>query len=75
MWAEVSIGGVAIAAVLGAVFTANSYTWPAGLATQYALKNGISGGNGVYAVGAANTFPNKTSKATNYWVDVVLATG
>ena len=41
LWAEVLIGAVAIAVVLGAVYTANSYHWPAGLATQYAVKHGI----------------------------------
>jgi D-xylose transport system permease protein len=41
MWAEVLIGAVAIAVALGAVYTANSYHWPAGLATQYAVKHGI----------------------------------
>ncbi|MDX6412307.1 MAG: D-xylose transport system permease protein, partial [Gaiellaceae bacterium] len=33
MWAEVLIGAVAIVVVLGAVYTSNSYHWPAGLAT------------------------------------------
>ncbi|GAA0359946.1 DUF4082 domain-containing protein [Actinoallomurus spadix] len=31
-----------------------------------------SGGNGVYAYGAANAFPSNTYQATNYWVDVVF---
>jgi D-xylose transport system permease protein len=42
MWAEVLIGVVAIAVVLGGVFVSNSYHWPAGLATQYAAKHGIT---------------------------------
>jgi VCBS repeat-containing protein len=29
-----------------------------------------SGGNGVYAYGSANQFPNQTYQAANYWVDV-----
>ncbi|GAA2882491.1 hypothetical protein GCM10010517_45650 [Streptosporangium fragile] len=29
-------------------------------------------GNGVYAYGAANAFPNSNFQATNYWVDVVF---
>jgi D-xylose transport system permease protein len=41
LWAEVLIGVVATAVVLGAVFVANSYHWPPGLATQYAEKHGI----------------------------------
>jgi hypothetical protein len=40
----------------------------------HALANGVSGGDGVYAYGASSTFPNKTYKAANYWVDVVLVT-
>jgi len=37
----------------------------------HALADGVSGGNGVYAYGAAGTFPNQTFNASNYWVDVV----
>jgi hypothetical protein len=32
-----------------------------------------SGGNGVYAYGSGNPFPNNTFNASNYWVDVVFA--
>jgi D-xylose transport system permease protein len=35
------LGIVSIAIVLGAVWVANSYHWPAGLATQYAVAHGI----------------------------------
>ena len=42
MWAEVLIGVVASAVTLGGVFVANSYHWPAGLASQYAKANGIT---------------------------------
>jgi hypothetical protein len=33
----------------------------------------VVGGNGVYAYGAATTFPVKTFDAVNYWVDVVFS--
>ena len=33
------------------------------------------GGNGVYAYGSASTFPSNTYGATNYWVDVMFASG
>ena len=38
------------------------------------LRDGVSGGNGVYAYGASSTFPTNTYNATNYWVDVVFTT-
>ncbi|MEU0516475.1 DUF4082 domain-containing protein [Streptosporangium sp. NPDC006007] len=38
-----------------------------------ALADGTSGGNGVYAYGASDTFPTGTFQSTNYWVDVVFA--
>ena len=57
MWAEVVVGAVAIAVVLGAVFTANSYHWPAGLATQYALKHGIVEPSGGLQIEAGIPFP------------------
>jgi hypothetical protein len=31
--------------------------------------------NGVYAYGSASTFPSNSFNATNYWVDVLFATG
>ncbi len=37
------------------------------------LQDGASGGNGVYAYGAASSFPASTYQATNYWVDVVFS--
>ena len=40
----------------------------------HALKSGASGGNGVFSSGATSTFPTSTSKATNYWVDVIFRT-
>jgi D-xylose transport system permease protein len=41
MWAEVALGVIVCAAVLGAVWVANSYPWPEALAAQYAEANGI----------------------------------
>jgi D-xylose transport system permease protein len=41
MWAEIGIGAVLCAAVLGAVWVTNSYPWPEALAAQYAERNGI----------------------------------
>ncbi|BAZ49412.1 Ig domain protein group 1 domain protein [Nostoc sp. NIES-4103] len=37
------------------------------------LRDGESGGNGVYNYGASS-FPNNTFQASNYWVDVVFVT-
>ena len=42
MWAEVLLGTVGCAFVLGAVWVANSYHWPAGLASQFAKARGIT---------------------------------
>jgi D-xylose transport system permease protein len=42
IWAEALLGIVACAFVLGSVFVANNYHWPAGLATQYATAHGIA---------------------------------
>jgi D-xylose transport system permease protein len=42
MWAEVLLGVVGCAFVLGTVYVANSYHWPAGLATQFAKARGIT---------------------------------
>ncbi len=41
LWAEIAIGAVLCAAVLGAVWVTNSYPWPEALAAQYAEENGI----------------------------------
>ena len=38
-----------------------------------APASGGSGGNGVYAYGAASTFPASTFNSTNYWVDVLFS--
>jgi hypothetical protein len=37
-----------------------------------APSSASTGGNGVYAYGTSNLFPNSTFNATNYWVDVVF---
>ena len=39
------------------------------------LQNGVSGGNGVFTYSPTSTFPTSTFQATNYWVDLVFATG
>ena len=57
MWAEVLIGVVAIGVVLGGVYVANSYHWPAGLATQYAAKHGITEPPGGLQIEAGIPFP------------------
>jgi N,N-dimethylformamidase beta subunit-like, C-terminal/Domain of unknown function (DUF4082)/Putative Ig domain/Bacterial Ig domain len=37
-----------------------------------APSSSSSGGNGVYAYGSSNGFPNNTYNANNYWVDIVF---
>ena len=51
-------------------FTASAFDRP----PLHALRDGTSGGNGVYAYGSAPAFPNSTYAASNYWVDVVYTT-
>ena len=57
LWAESLVGIVSVVAVLGAVYVANSYHWPAGLATQYAVKNGIVEPPGGLQIEAGIPFP------------------
>ena len=38
------------------------------------LRDGVSGGNGVYAYSASSTFPTNTYNGSNYWVDVAFTT-
>ena len=45
----------------------------AGQGPLQALPDGTSGGNGVYVYGG-DSFPTRSFRATNYWVDAVLAT-
>ena len=40
----------------------------------HALRNGVSGGDGVYRYSSTPVFPNSTFNSTNYWVDVVFDT-
>ena len=40
----------------------------------HALANNVSGANGVYAYGAAGTFPGNSFNSSNYWVDIVFST-
>ena len=40
----------------------------------HALRDGVSGGNGVYVYGAS-AFPTNSYQSTNYWVDVVFSAG
>ncbi|HEY6631766.1 MAG TPA: sugar ABC transporter permease [Rhizobiaceae bacterium] len=42
VWAEIFLGVVACAAILGAVWIANSYPWPAGIVNRYAEQHGIA---------------------------------
>jgi len=42
MWTEVVLGTVGCAAVIAAVWVANSYVWPPGLAKAYAKEHGIT---------------------------------
>jgi hypothetical protein len=39
----------------------------------HALRNGVSGGNGVFKYSSWSRFPNQTWNAANYWVDVVFS--
>lgn len=38
----------------------------------HALRDGVSGGNGVYRYGSQPGFPTQTWRASNYWVDVLF---
>jgi Domain of unknown function (DUF4082) len=40
----------------------------------HALRDGVSGANGVYLYGAGG-FPSNTFRSANYWVDVVFTAG
>ncbi|KAF3884583.1 MULTISPECIES: DUF4082 domain-containing protein [Nostocales] len=40
----------------------------------YALRNGVSGANGLYSYGSNPIFPTSSYQSSNYWVDVVFAT-
>ncbi len=51
--------------------TPNYFSTSHGSGPLTAPASGTSGGNGVYAYGSGNEFPNQSYNATNYWVDVV----
>jgi D-xylose transport system permease protein len=57
MWAEVTIGVVAVAAVLGMVWAFNSYLWPPALATRYAAEHGITEPEGGLKIAAGVSWP------------------
>ena len=38
----------------------------------HALQNGVSGANGVIALGSSSSFPSTGSNSSNYWVDAVF---
>ncbi|MEA5502812.1 DUF4082 domain-containing protein [Halotia wernerae UHCC 0503] len=40
----------------------------------HALRNGVSGSNGIYRYTATPAFPTDTYNSSNYWVDVVFTT-
>ncbi len=41
----------------------------------HALRSGVDGLNGVYRYGSGGLFPNLSYNTSNYWADVMLATG
>jgi hypothetical protein len=40
-----------------------------------ALQDGVDGSNGVYSYSSSSVFPTSTYNSSNYWVDVVFASG
>jgi hypothetical protein len=42
-------------------------------APLHALKDGVSGGNGLYLYGTTSAFPGNSYGSSNYWVDVVFS--
>jgi hypothetical protein len=50
----------------------NYFAYPLTIGPLTAPSSSSSGGNGVYAYGSSNLFPNNTFSAANYWVDVVF---
>ncbi|HEV7951045.1 MAG TPA: DUF4082 domain-containing protein, partial [Glaciihabitans sp.] len=53
----------------------NYFTAPVTNGPLTAPSSAASGGNGVYAYGAASVFPTNTYNASNYWVDVLYNQG
>ena len=54
VWADVTIGVIGSLIVVGAVWIANSYPWPAALAKEYATEHGIKIPPGGIPIGIAN---------------------
>jgi D-xylose transport system permease protein len=42
IWAEAAVALISVAIILGAIYVANAYHWPPGLATAYAKAHGIT---------------------------------
>ena len=57
MWAEVLVGGVGCAIVLGLAWFANNAFWPNGLAAQYAADHGITPPPGGLKIPVGFPFP------------------
>jgi D-xylose transport system permease protein len=57
LWAETAIGIVSVIAVLLGVYVANSYHWPSGLASAYAVSHGIAEPPGGLVIEAGIPFP------------------
>ena len=59
---------------VGRYYSDSGYFTASGVdnAPLHALRDGVSGSNGVYAVGAMPSFPSSGLGGTNYWVDVVF---
>ena len=57
MWAEVLVGGVGCAIVLGLAWFANNAFWPTGLAAQYATAHGITPPPGGLRIPVGFPFP------------------
>jgi Domain of unknown function (DUF4082)/Bacterial Ig-like domain len=60
----------------GGFATDNNFFAAAGVdnGVVHLLRDGVSGGNGVYRYGASSGFPTQTFQSSNYWVDVVFDT-
>ena len=75
----ITAGTVYVASYLAPVggYAADSGYFTTGMdrAPLHALSDVDAGGNGVYAYGTTSTFPTNTWNSTNYWVDVVFASG
>jgi D-xylose transport system permease protein len=57
LWAEVAIGVIGSAVVLGAVWVANNYFWPESLAAQYAQQHNITAPPGGLQIPTGIAYP------------------